>query len=132
MERYPKEVKFVMKNFPLVKIHKSAKPASHAALAANKQGKFWEFHEKLFKNYRVLNEEKIIEIAKELGLDMEVFSKDRKSQSIKSQVSRDLYNGRQAGVRGTPTVFINGKVLRKRNLKGFENMIEAQLKKLKK
>jgi len=132
MERYPKEVKLVMKNFPLENIHKFAKPASHAALAANKQGKFQAFHEKLFKNYRVLNEEKITEIAKELGLDMEVFSRDRKSQSIKSQVSRDLYDGRQAGVRGTPTVFINGKLLRKRNLKGFEEMIEAQLKKQKK
>ena len=121
-----------MKNFPLENIHKFAKPASHAALAANKQGKFWAFHEKLFKNYRALNEEKVIEIAKELGLDMEAFSRDRKSQSVKRQVSRDLYDGRQAGVRGTPTVFINGKLLRKRNLKGFEDMIEAQLKKQKK
>ena len=121
-----------MKNFPLTNIHKFAQSASYAALAANKQGKFWAFHEKLFENYRALNEEKVIEIAKELGLDMEAFSRDRKSQSIKNQVSRDLYNGRQAGVRGTPTVFINGKVLRKRNLKGFEDIIEAELKKLKK
>ena len=120
-----------MKNFPLVSIHKFAQPASYAALAANKQGKFWAFHEKLFKNYQVLNEEKITEIAKELGLDMEAFSRDRNAQSIKNLVARDLNDGRQAGVRGTPTVFINGKVLRNRSLKGFEEMIEAQLKKQK-
>ena len=130
MERYPNDVKLVMKNFPL-NIHKFAEPAALAALAADKQGKFFAFHDKLFENYRVVNDEKIDDIAKELGLDMEAFTKDRKSPSIQNQVAKDLFNGRQAGVRGTPTVFINGKVLRKRSLKGFEEMIEAELKKQK-
>ncbi|MBL7178295.1 MAG: thioredoxin domain-containing protein [Desulfobacteraceae bacterium] len=69
--------KLVFKNFPLSK-HKFAMKAAAAALAANKQGKFWEFHDRLFKNYKNLNDTKIQEIAKELALDMERFNKDLK------------------------------------------------------
>ena len=130
MDRYPKDVKLVIKHFPL-NIHKFAKPAAIAALAANKQDKFWEFHNRLFENYRVINNAKITEIAQKVGLDMETFTQDRHSQSLTTLVNRDLFNGRQAGVRGTPTVYINGKVLKNRSFKGFERRIEAELKKAK-
>ena len=70
LERYPKEVKLVAKNFPLAR-HKFATKAAMAALAANAQGKFWEFHSKLFENYKVINDAKIQDIAGELGLDMD-------------------------------------------------------------
>ena len=75
LEKYPKEVKLVYKNFPLVG-HKFARKAATAALAAHEQGKFWEFHDNLFKNYRNLDDAKIQEIAEELGLDMERFTRD--------------------------------------------------------
>jgi len=100
-----------------------------AALAANEQGKFWEFHHKLFENYKVLNDSKIQDIAKELGLDMEKFNKDMNSPVIAKLINRDLKNGRQVGVRGTPTIFVNGKISKKRDLSGFSEMIEAELKK---
>lgn len=125
---YPDEVKFVIKHFPLSH-HKYSRKAAKAALAANAQGKFWEFHGKLFENYEDINDAKIQDIARELNLDMEMFTGDMESPAIQSLITRDLYNGRQIGVDGTPTVFINGKMLRNLNVKGFYQMIEAELRK---
>jgi len=128
LDKYPNNVKLVVKNFPLSS-HKFAQKAATAALAANVQGKFWEFHSQLFKNYNVINDTKIQDIAKELGLDMEKFNKDMQSPAIKTLISRDVSNGRQVGVRGTPTIFINGKTLKNRSLPGIYLVIEAELKK---
>ena len=128
LDKYPDTVKLVVKHFPLPN-HKYAKTASKAALAANIQGKFWEFHRKLLKNYKVINEVKIQEIAGELGLDMGKFTKDMKLPDIESLIVRDVKNGRQVGVRGTPAIFINGKILKNRSFRGFNQMIEAELKK---
>ena len=127
LNKYPNEVKLVIKHFPL-RNHKFARKAATAALAANEQGKFWEFHHKLFENYKVLNDSKIQDIAKKLGLDMEKFNKDMNSPVIAKLINRDLRNGRQVGVRGTPTIFVNGKISKKRDLSGFSDMIEAELK----
>ena len=128
LKKYPNEVKLVVKNFPL-RSHKFARKAAAAALAANKQGKFWEFRQKLFENYKTINDEKIQDIARELSLDMEKFNKDIESPRITSLINRDFNIGLQVGVRGTPTIFINGKILKKRDLNGFSEMIEAELKK---
>ena len=128
LDKYPKDVKLVTKHFPLQN-HKFARQAAIAALAAGKQGKYWEYHEKIFENYRGLNDARIQEIAREIGLDMKRFNKDLKDSAIQNLINRDLNNGRQAGVRGTPTIFINGKLLRSRNLQGFQQMIEASLRK---
>ena len=128
LEKYREDVKLVYKNFPLAK-HKFARKAAAAALAAHAQGKFWQFHDELFKNYRNLNDSVIQDTAKELGLDMERFEKDRKDPGIQKLIVRDVKNGQQAGVRSIPTVFINGKLLKNRRLTGFQQMIEAELKK---
>ena len=104
-------------------------PAAIAALAAEKQGKFWEFHDLLFKDYSHLNEEKIKEIAQQLKLNMEKFEKDRKDPQIMAMINRDIAEGNRAGVRGTPTVFINGRLLRNRSMAGFQELIEKALKK---
>jgi len=130
LERYPEKVKLVAKNFPLAK-HKFAKKAAQAALAANEQEKFWEFHNMLFENYKAINDAKIQEIATELGIDMEKFSKDMNSQAVKGLIERDIRNARKIGIRGIPSVFINGKVLKNRSLKGFQQVIDAELKKKK-
>ena len=127
LEKYPNQVKLVFKNFPL-RNHKFAMQAAIAALAAEKQGKFWEFHDLLFKDYNHLNEQKIREIAQQLNLDMEKFEKDRKDPQIMAMINRDLSEGNQAGVRGTPTVFINGRLLRNRSMAGFQELIEKALK----
>lgn len=127
LDKFPDNVKLVVKHFPLAN-HKYARKAAAAALAANTQGKFWEFHSQLFKNYKVINDAKIQEIAKGLSLDMEKFNKDMQSPAIKKLIERDIGNGRKIGVRGTPTIFINGKILRNRSLPGTYRMIEAELK----
>ena len=127
LEKYPNQVKLVFKNFPL-RNHQFAMQAAIAALAAEKQGKFWEFHDLLFKDYSHLNEQKIEEIAQQLKLNMEKFDKDRKDPQIMAMINRDLAEGNQAGVRGTPTVFINGRLLRNRSMAGFQELIEKALK----
>lgn len=128
LDKYPEKVKLVFKNFPLG-MHKFARKAAAAALAAHSQKKFWEFHEKLFENYQKLNDAKILEIAKELGLDMEKFNKERNDPAIQNLIARDVKDGMQAGVRGIPAVFINGKVLKNRNFQGFQKTIDTQLNK---
>jgi len=94
LDKYPEKVKLVFKNFPLG-MHKFARLAAAAALAAHSQKKFWEFHEKLFENYQKLNDAKILEIAKELGLDMEKFNKERNDPAIQNLITRDVKDGRQ-------------------------------------
>jgi len=128
LEKNPDKVKLVFKNFPL-RNHKFAMEAATAALAAEKQGKFWEFHDLLFKDYNRLNEQKVKEIAQKLNLDMAKFEKDRKDPGIRALINRDLAEGNRAGVRGTPTIFINGRLLRNRSPAGFQEMIEKTLKK---
>ena len=128
LEKNPNQVKLVFKNFP-IRNHKFAMPAAVAALAAEKQGKFWEFHDLLFKDYNRLNEQKVKEIAQKLKLDIKKFEKDRKDPRIIELIRRDVLEGNRAGVRGTPTIFINGRLLRNRNPAGFQELIEKALKK---
>ena len=127
LEKNPESVKLVFKHFPL-RNHKFARPAAIAALAAEKQGKFWEFHDLLFKEYNRLNAQKVREIAQRLNLDMQKFDQDQKAPQIGSIINRDVSEGNRVGVRGTPAVFINGRLLRNRSLAGFQAMIKKTLK----
>jgi len=102
--------------------------AAKAALAANAQGKYWDFHDHLYKNYRDLNDLKIQEIAKKLHLDLERLNKDMKDPALQRLIIRDVKNGREIGVSGVPAVFVNGKRLKNRTLQGFEHMIVTELK----
>jgi protein-disulfide isomerase len=129
LKQYPNEVKLVYKSFPLSSIHKFGQKAAVAALAAGKQGKFWEYHNLLFKDSKNINDEKITEIATSLGLDMDKFYQDMINQKIIDQVNADYQEGLNAGVRGTPTIFINGRLLKQRNLGGFMAIIDDELKK---
>jgi len=104
--------------------------AATAALAAESQGKFWEFHDLLFKNYNKLNDRKIGEIALGLGFDQAEFEKKMKDPKIVAMIRQDVREGAQAGVRVTPTVFINGRRLNDRSLKGFQAAIDKELQKL--
>ena len=126
LEKYPKQVKLVFKNFPL-RNHTLARPAAVAALAAGEQGKFWEYHDRLFENYQKISEPLLVEIASGLGLDMKAFQAAREMKSLGASVSRDMQEGSRAGVRGTPTVFINGRRLNQRSLAGFSAMIDREL-----
>ena len=125
-EKYSKEMKLVFKNFPL-RNHKFAWPAAIAALAANKQGKFWELHDQLYENYNRLSDQKIREITQQVGLDMEKFDQDMKDPELKAIVERDFQEGARVGVRGIPTIFVNGRQLKNRSFQGFQAAIEKEL-----
>ncbi len=128
LDTYPESVRIVFKNFPL-KIHKFATKAAIAAMAADTQGRFWEFHDLLFDNFGKLDDQKIKEIATELGLNREKFETEKKDLKILAKVRQDFQDGRKAGVRGTPTIFVNGKKLKNRTLEGFKVLIDKELKK---
>jgi protein-disulfide isomerase len=130
LEQYPQQVNVVFKHFPL-RNHKYAFKAAQASMAAGKQGKFWEFHDLLFKDYGNLNDQKVTEIRTSLNLDADQFQREMLEPAIKAQIDADLRNGNSAGVRGTPTVFINGKRLRDKSLKGFQRQINQELNQLK-
>ena len=126
LEQYPTQVKLVFKNFPL-RNHNMARPAALAALAAGKQGKFWELHDLLFQNYGALSEPKITELAQQAGLDMERFAADRLLPELAALIDRDLREGSRVGVRGTPSIYVDGRQLNQRSLPGFRAAIDAAL-----
>lgn len=128
MAAYPKQVKVVFKHFPL-SMHKFAKQAAVASIAARNQGKFWPLHDQLFANYNKLNDVKIRELAEAVGLDMTRFDQDMANPALLQEVNNDIQLGAKAGVRGTPAAYINGRQLKDRSLKGFKMMIDAELKK---
>jgi len=106
--------------------------AAAAALAAGSQGKFWEFHDLLFENYNQINDQKIRDIALSLNLDQVEFEKKMNDPEIQKKIRQDFEDGRQAGVNSTPTVFINGRILKNRSLEGFGELIDKELEKIKK
>jgi protein-disulfide isomerase len=128
LEKNPNDVKLVFKNLPL-SMHKFARKAATAALAANAQGKYWEFHDKLLQNQSALSDATVQKIAEELGLDAEKFNKDMQDPAIQELIGRDVKDAQQAGITGTPTILVNGKLLKKRSLAGFQEIIDTELKK---
>jgi protein-disulfide isomerase len=109
-KQYGDKVRVVFKHNPLP-FHKDAPYASQAAIAAGKQGKFWEMHDKLFINTRTLKPDTIKKYAQELGLDMKRFDADLNSAETKAQIKADQALSAKLGARGTPHFFVNGKRL---------------------
>ena len=128
LEQYPKDVKLIFKNYPLAR-HAYAKKAAIAAAAAQRQEKFWEYHDRLFENYDRLDDQKFREIARELNLDMEKFEKDLNDPATILRVNKDAQLGHSVGVGGTPTVFINGSISKARTLEDFQAIIVKELQK---
>ena len=131
LDTYPESVKVVFKHYPL-SFHKKALPAALASLAAAEQGKFWEYHDELFFNQSSLSNQKYREIARDIGLNQEKFNKDFLRPSLRKKVEQDLADGKKAGVTGTPTIFINGRRVKKRNFASFKEMIDQELNRIKK
>ena len=129
LQAYPNDVNFVYKQFPLpATMHPNALPSSKAAVAAGKQGKFWEMHDIIFKNNRELSYDKLKEYAGQVGLDVARWEKDYNSPDVQQAIDKELADGRAADVQGTPTFFVNGKRVANRSLEGFKQMIDDALK----
>ena len=113
---YGHQLQVVFRHFPL-NIHKNARAAAYAAEAARLQGKFWQMHDQLYRNqnaWKDLEDARptFVSYAGGLGLNLDRFRSDMESSSVAQAVEADLKRGQSAGVSGTPTVFIEGYMLR--------------------
>lgn len=128
---YPKDVKVVFKHLPL-DFHAQAVPASKATIAAGKQGKFWEMHDKIFDNQAKLADDFYAQAAKELGLNVDKFNKDFSDPKTEEAVKKDVALAKSLGVQGTPNFFVNGVNLRGAYpLPEFQKIIDKWLEKKK-
>lgn len=128
-KKFPDKVKVVFKHFPL-SFHAGARPAAIASMAAADQGKFWEFHDVLFSNSRELKPDNMEQWAEKAGLDVARFKQDMaaKAEAYGKAVDADFQHGQSVSVRGTPTLFINGKKVQNRSIEGMSAMVEEALK----
>jgi protein-disulfide isomerase len=108
-----KGVSLVFKHYP-VSTHLQSEGAGRAAWAAHQQGKFWPYHDILYKNAPRLSASNLESYARAAGLDMAAFRAARDSQRSSLLLAADKREGLKAGVQGTPTLFINGKMYRGR------------------
>ena len=109
MNQFGSQIKFVFRNFPLSEMHEYARAAALAAEAAALQNKFWEMHDAIYENQQNLNEHLLLELAKELKLDIPQFKSDLESSALKAKVDEDFESGVISGVNGTPSFYVNGK-----------------------
>jgi len=107
-KKYGDKVRVVFRHFPL-SFHKNAHLASQASLYANSKGKFWEFHDLLFKNQKAMTRADLEKYAKELKFNIGDFKKALDGGTYKAAVDADLELGKAVSVQGTPTMFINGE-----------------------
>ena len=101
------DVAVYFKNFPLSG-HGQASVAAKAAVAAQKQGKFWPMHDLLFEHQRSLSNERIDSFARRIGLNAKKFKQQMQSKQVAKRVAADRQEGMNAGIKGTPAIFING------------------------
>lgn len=125
LENYRGEVKLVFKNLP---ISSSSFDAAVAGECAHLQGKFWEYHDLLFNATGNLDYRKLKEFAKQVGMNTNKFDSCFSSQRIREEVRKDIEDGENKGVEGTPTFFINGqKLVGSRDYSKFQQIIESEL-----
>jgi protein-disulfide isomerase len=105
-------LRFIFRHYPLRDTHPHAETAAQAAEAAGVQGKFWEMHDRLFEHQAALDERSLLRHARKVGLDEMRLERELAAQAHASRVERDVESGRSGGVRGTPTLFINGALYR--------------------
>lgn len=128
LAEYGGRIRYYSLHFPLTSIHPLAFRASEAAECAHDQGRFWEYNEAMFDSTERLVPETLIALAGDVDMDVAVFSQCLTSGSKRDVVVGDIQAGQSLGVRGTPTFFINGKLLSgARPLDVFRKVIDAEL-----
>ena len=125
LDKYPESIKIIFKHYPLP-FHKQALPAALASMAAGEQGRFWEYHDELFLHQNSLSSDKYLEIAQNMGLDLRKFSLDMMRPSIRKKIEQDISDAKKAGVTGTPTIFVNGRKLKKRGFGAISKLIDNE------
>ena len=130
-KQYGNKVKVAFKHQPLP-FHNNARLAAVASVAAQEQGKFWEYHDKLFDNQQALDRASLERYASELGLNLSKFKSALDSKNVEARVDADVAEAARSGVQGTPTFFINGRqVVGAQPLERFRALIDEELSKSK-
>jgi protein-disulfide isomerase len=125
MQKYGDKVRFEFRDYPIEELHPDAIQAAVAARCAQEQGKFWEYHDKLFVNSPSLTKQMLLQFATEIGLDSEQFSRCLSSQRYRPAVESDMTKAQSLGIQGTPTFYLNGsRVDGAIPMDVFENLIQ--------
>jgi protein-disulfide isomerase len=128
MDRYGERIKLVYRDFPIDQLHPQARRAHEAARCAKDQGKFWEYHDVLFARPKDASLEILKAYARETGLDVDRFERCLTGRSYQAAVQKDIEDGIRAGVTGTPTFFVNGRLLSgAQPLATFARLIDEEL-----
>jgi protein-disulfide isomerase len=128
MSTYGDKVRLVFRDYPLP-FHDKARGASQAAQCAHAQGKFWEYHDKLFANQSALDTPNLKQYAADLGLDTAKFNQCIDEGRFADVVERNYNEGQTLGVSGTPAFFINGRFLSgAQPFEAFQQIIDEELK----
>ena len=121
LKKHPKGIKIYFKQFP-IGVHPQSEKAARATLAAHKQGRFWPMHDLCFQNQGRLDDSSYGKFAAEIGLNLEKFKADMDSEAVGKQVQRDREEGMAAGLQGTPTLYVNGKLYHEdKTIEGLED-----------
>jgi len=131
LERFKGKIRYVYRDFPLESIHPYALKAAEAANCAGEQGRYFDYHDLLFERQSEWSSgvnESFLRYAEELGLDLAAFRECLESGRYEQEVRKDLQDGMRAGVRSTPTLFINGiPVEGAQPVEVYESIIQEEL-----
>ena len=111
LSEYGDRVRLAYRDFPLDQLHPSARKAAEAARCANDQGKFWEFHDKLYGGGTDASPEALTRFARETDMDVVAFQQCLSTGKHRSEIDRDIQEATNFGVTGTPGFFINGRLV---------------------
>jgi protein-disulfide isomerase len=128
---YKDKFRFAFKHQPLATLHPNAQIAAEASMAANEQGKFWEYHDKLFANQRALDRASLETYAQEVGMDVGKFKAALDTGKFKSAVANDSAEGFKVGANATPTFFVNGRMVQGADFNQIKSIIDDELAKKK-
>lgn len=129
---FPNDVQLVYRHFPLTELHPHAMAAATASEAAQKQGKFWEYHHLLFDQQaqwsRATSTETLFtEFAVTLGLNKEQFQKDLQQADTSSKIKNDIASGNSSGINATPTFYLNGTKIQPQSLEEFKTAVQKAI-----
>jgi protein-disulfide isomerase len=130
LTQYSGKIKLVFRDFPIANLHPLAPKAHEAARCAAEQGKFWEYHDVLFERSPRLSPTELKQYARELKLNGEEFDKCLDSGKSQAAIASDMQDGTRLGASGTPTFFINGRmIVGAQPIAMFQKIIDSELAK---
>jgi len=129
LDRYPTQVRFIFRNFPITQVHPHAEQAAEAAEAAAAQGKFWDMYQLLLRPSSRLDFDSLLSYARDLGLDVDRFGQEVTGGAYAAKIEHDVREGVRNGVNATPKFYVNGeRIDGKVPLEGLVDAVQAALR----